>query len=98
MNLIGVSSLVRLRVGVFTVGQITFKDASSKVIKHDNACFDNQHIFISFAFDTFVFLAPKAVDILRKVQRVMYNNVMSPMFMNVVFTNINVVNQKSLTV
>jgi hypothetical protein len=39
------------------------------VVKHEKACYDNQHAFIHFAFDTFGFLAPEAVDILERVQK-----------------------------
>jgi hypothetical protein len=35
------------------------------VAKHDKMYFDNQHVFILFAFDTFGFLAPDVVDILQ---------------------------------
>jgi hypothetical protein len=35
--------------------------ASSKVVKHENVCSNNQHAFIPFAFDTFDFLAPDVV-------------------------------------
>jgi len=41
--LTGVSPLVGLGVGPFTVGQTTLKAASSKVAKYEKACFDNQH-------------------------------------------------------
>jgi len=57
---------------------------------------DNQHAFIQFAFDTFYFLAPKDVDLLHRVQRVMHSNVMSPRSTNVVFTKINFAIQKGL--
>ena len=50
---------------------------------------NNQHAFIPFVFYTFSFLAPEAVDLLHKVQKVMHNNVMSPRSMNVVFTMID---------
>ena len=86
-----VSPLVGLGVGPFTVGQAALKAAPSKVAKHEKACYDNQHAFIPFAFDTFSFLAPEAVDLLHRVQ-----NVMSLSSMNVVFTRIGFVIQKSL--
>ena len=85
---LGVSPLVGLSVGPFTVGQATQKVASSKVAKHEETCSDNQHAFTPFAFDTFGFLAPQAVDLLHRVQKVMHSNVMSPRSMNVVFTRI----------
>ena len=96
VDLTGVSLLVGLGVGHFTMGQKVLKVVSSKVAKHEKACTDNQHIFISFAFDTFGFLAPEAVVLLHRVQKVMHNNVMSPRSMNVVFTKINFVIQKDL--
>jgi len=58
--------------------------------------FVNQHAFIPFAFDTFGFLAPEAVDLLHRVQNVMHSNIMSPRSMNVVFTRIDFVIQKDL--
>ncbi|MFS7955242.1 hypothetical protein Hanom_Chr07g00640351 [Helianthus anomalus] len=45
--------------------------------QHVKACLDNQHVFISFAFHTFGFLAPEVVDLLRQVQIVMHSNVMT---------------------
>jgi hypothetical protein len=96
--LIGVSPLVGLGVGAFTVGQVALKATSSKVAKHEKACSDNHHDFIPFAFDTFGFLASEAVDLLNRVQRVMHNNIMSPRSMNVVFTRIGFVIQKGLAV
>ncbi|PNX83354.1 auxilin-like protein [Trifolium pratense] len=78
MDLIEISPLVGLMTGDFTIGQVTLKAASSKMVKHERACCDNQHVFIPFAFDTFGFLAPEVVTILKRVQRVMHSNVMSP--------------------
>ena len=91
VDLTGVSPLVGLGVRPFTVGQTALKVASSKEAKHEKACSDNQHAFIPFAFDTFGFLAPEAVDLLHRVQKVMHNNVMSSKSMNVVFTRIGFV-------
>ena len=96
MDLTGVSPLVGLGVGTFMVGQAALKVASSKMVKHEKACSDNQHVFIPFAFDTFGFLAPEAVDLLHRVQRVMHGNVVSPKSMNVVFTRIGFAIQKGL--
>jgi len=98
VNLTGVLPLLGLGVGAFTVGQAALKAASSKVAKHEKTCADNQHAFIPFAFDTFGFLASEVVDLLHRVQRVMYNNVMSPRSMNVVFTRIGFAIQKGLAV
>ncbi|KAJ0763899.1 putative exostosin [Helianthus annuus] len=77
VDLTGVSPLVGLGSCAFTVGQAALKAASGKVIKHEKACLDNQHVFIPFAFDTFGFLTPEAVDLLSRVQRVMHSNVMT---------------------
>ncbi|GKA76467.1 hypothetical protein Tco_0782928 [Tanacetum coccineum] len=52
----------------FTVGHAAFKAASCKVAKHEKACIENQHVFVSFAFDAFGFLAPEAVELLNRVQ------------------------------
>jgi hypothetical protein len=52
-----VSPLAGLTTGGFTVGQAALKAASSKVVKHEELCYDNQHTFILVAFDTFDFLA-----------------------------------------
>jgi hypothetical protein len=56
-----------------------------------NRCSDNQHVFIPFAFDTFGFLALKAVDLLKRIQKVMHSNIMSHMSMNVVFQRLSFV-------
>nr|GEX39069.1 auxilin-like protein [Tanacetum cinerariifolium] len=69
VDLIGISPLVGLSVKGFTVGHATLKDASCKMIKHEKACNENQHVFIPFAFDTFGFLAPKAVELLNRFKR-----------------------------
>jgi hypothetical protein len=42
------------------VGQTTLKATSSKVVKHEKTCSDNQNAFIPFDFDIFGFLALKA--------------------------------------
>jgi hypothetical protein len=80
---------VGLGVGDFTVGQAALKGASSKMVKHEKAYSDNQHVFIPLAFDTFVFLAPEATDLLKRIKKVMHSNVMSPKSMNVVFQRLS---------
>jgi len=67
--LTGVSPLVGLGVGPFTVGHATLKATSSKMAKHEKACSDNQHAFMPFAFDTFGFLALDVVDLLHRAQK-----------------------------
>lgn len=64
--------------------------------KHEKVCSDNQQVFIPFAFDTFGFLAPEAVDLLHRVQKVMHSNVMSSKSMNVVLMRIDFSIQKGL--
>jgi hypothetical protein len=49
------------------------KDASRKVVKHESVSSTNQHTFIPFLFDTFGFLAPDVVNMLKRVQRVIHN-------------------------
>ncbi|GJZ08988.1 putative reverse transcriptase domain-containing protein [Tanacetum coccineum] len=67
VDLTGVSPLVGLSSKGFTTGQASLKAASGKVTKHEKACIENQHVFIPFAFDTFGFLAPEAVELLSRV-------------------------------
>ncbi|KAL6500200.1 hypothetical protein OROHE_025566 [Orobanche hederae] len=45
VDLTGVSPLVGLRDDDFTVGQAALKAASNKVVKHEKACSENQHVF-----------------------------------------------------
>lgn len=49
---------------------------------------ENQHTFILFAFDTFGFLTPEAMELLNKVQLVMHSDVMTPRSIDVVFKRI----------
>ncbi|KAK2441803.1 hypothetical protein QL285_013051 [Trifolium repens] len=85
VDLTGVSPLVGLGVGDFIVGRAALKAASSKMAKHEKECTDNQHIFIPSAFDTFGFLALEAVNLLKRVQKVMHSNIVAPKSMNIVF-------------
>ncbi|GKD73116.1 hypothetical protein Tco_1331398 [Tanacetum coccineum] len=96
VDLTGVSPLVGLSSRGFTAGHVALKAASCKVTKHEKACIENQHVFIPFAFDTFGFLAPKAVELLSRVQLVMHNNVMTPRSTDVVFNRISFAIQKGL--
>jgi hypothetical protein len=82
---------VGLRIEDFTAGRTTLKAASSKMVKHEKTCSDNQHVFIPFAFDTFGFLAPEAVHILKRIQKAMHSNVISPRSMNIVFQKLSFV-------
>jgi hypothetical protein len=78
------------------VGWAALKAVSSKMAKHEKSCTDNQHIFISFAFDTLGFLAPEAVNFLKRVQKVMHINIVASKSMNVVFQRLRFVIQKWL--
>jgi len=69
VDLTRVSLLVGLGTGDFTVGHATLKVASNKVVKHEKACFDNQHAFIPFAFYFFGILAPNFVDLLHRFSK-----------------------------
>nr|GEX65435.1 auxilin-like protein [Tanacetum cinerariifolium] len=84
VDLTKVSSPEVLSSRGFTAGHAALKTVSYKVTKHDKKCIENQHMFIIFAFDTFDFLAPEAMKLLNKVQRVMQSNVMTSRSTNVV--------------
>ncbi|GKE87673.1 hypothetical protein Tco_1565148 [Tanacetum coccineum] len=96
VDLTEVSPLVGLSTRGFTAGQAALKATSCKVTKHEKTCIENQHVFISFPFDTFGFLAPEAVELLSRVQRVMHNNVMTPRSTDVIFKRIGFAIQKGL--
>ncbi|KAL6547310.1 hypothetical protein OROMI_023031 [Orobanche minor] len=66
--------------GGFTAGQAALKAASCKVAKHEKTCMENQHAFMPFAFDTFGFLVPEVVDLIKRIQKVMHSNVMTPRY------------------
>ncbi|GKE50460.1 hypothetical protein Tco_1481718 [Tanacetum coccineum] len=68
VDLTRVSPLVGLSSQGFIVGQAALKAASCNMTKHEKACIENQHVFIPFAFDTFGFLAPEAVELLNRIQ------------------------------
>jgi hypothetical protein len=53
-----------------------------------------QHAFIPLVFDTFDFLASETVELLKRVQRVMHSNVMTPRSMDVVFRRLGFAIQK----
>ncbi|GKB22508.1 hypothetical protein Tco_0861909 [Tanacetum coccineum] len=96
VDLTGVSPLVGLSSRGFIVGQTALKATSCKVTKHEKSCVKNQHVFIPYVFDTFGFLAPEAVELLTRVQRVMNSYVMTPRSINVVFTRIGFAIQKGI--
>ena len=76
IDLTGVSPLVCLGSGPFAVGKAALNAASAKVAKHEKACIENQHVFLPFAFDIFGFLVSDAIEILKRVQRILHGNVM----------------------
>ncbi|KAJ0790570.1 putative exostosin [Helianthus annuus] len=78
VDLTGVSPLVGLRENEFVAGLAARKAESKKVDKHAKACAENQHVFIPFAFDTFVSLAPEAINFLTRVQQVIHSNCSTP--------------------
>ncbi|GKG03972.1 hypothetical protein Tco_0314359, partial [Tanacetum coccineum] len=82
VDLTGVSPLVGLRDNAL-------KAESSKVAKHEKTCLENQHVFIPFAFDTFGFLAPEAVEFLNRVQRVVQSNFSTSKTQNFIFSRID---------
>ena len=88
--------LVGLRSVGFTAGHAALKADVCKVAKHENACIEDQHVFVPFAFDTFGFLTPEVVELLNRVQRVMHSNVISPRSTYVVFKRISFAIQKRL--
>jgi hypothetical protein len=96
VDLIGVFPLVGLTTGDFTIGRVALNAASNKVAEHDRACSDDQYASIPFVFDIFGFRAPNIVNILKKVQRVMHNNMVSPRSQDIVFKMIGFVIQKRL--
>ncbi|KAJ0815419.1 hypothetical protein HanPSC8_Chr17g0797291 [Helianthus annuus] len=96
VDLTGVSPLVGLKDKGFVVGQVVLKAEASKVAKHEKACLENQHVFVPFAFDTFGGLAPDAVRLLNRVQKVVNNNSSSLKVSNFVFSRIGFSIQKGV--
>ncbi|KAJ0789635.1 putative exostosin [Helianthus annuus] len=96
VDLTGVSPLVELKDKGFVVGQAVLKAEASKVAKHEKACLENQHVFVPFAFDTFGGLAPDAVRLLNRVQKVVNSNSSSPKVSNFVFSRIGFSIQKGV--
>ena len=90
------SPLVGLRDNRIVAGQAVLKAESGKVMKHEKACKENQHVFIPFAFDTFGSLAPEAVGFLKRVQRVVHSNITTPKNHNFVFSRIGFAIQKGV--
>jgi hypothetical protein len=49
---------------------------------------NDQHNFIPFIFDNFSFLIQEAVNFLKRIQKVIYSNVVSPKIYECSFSNI----------
>ena len=90
------SPLVGLRDTGFVAGQAVLKAESGKMVKHEKACAENQHVFIPFAFDTFGSFAPEAVIFLKRVQRIVHSNLSTPKNCNFVFSRIGFAIQKGV--
>jgi hypothetical protein len=73
----------------FIERQAALKAASSEAVKQERTCSHNQHAFIPFAFDTFGFPASNDVDMLKTVQKVIHNNVVSHRSQDIVFNRID---------
>ncbi|KAL8250233.1 hypothetical protein R6Q59_033926 [Mikania micrantha] len=96
VDLTGVSPLVGLRDTGFVARQAVLKAELGKIAKHEKACAENQHAFISFAFDTFGSLAPDAATFLKRVQQVVHSNSSTPKNANFVFSRIGFAIQKGV--
>lgn len=59
------------------MGQTTNSAVTTKEGMYSGAFKANHHGFIPFAFDTFLFLAPEAIELLWRVQKVMDSNFMT---------------------
>nr|GEV30753.1 auxilin-like protein [Tanacetum cinerariifolium] len=90
-----VSPLVGLSSKGFTVGHATLKIALCKVKKHAKACMKTQHMFIPFAFNASGFLAPEALEIVSRVQRIMNSNVMTYRSTNGVLEKLDLKSKKT---
>lgn len=65
VNMTRVYPLVGPNIENFTMGQTTLEVCLKKSGQHKKkTCFDNQHIFITFIFDTFNFLKLMTVNLL----------------------------------
>ncbi|GJY05395.1 RNA-directed DNA polymerase, eukaryota, partial [Tanacetum coccineum] len=87
-----VSWIVNLRIPI--KHKRLLEGFDSEKVKLDTS-FETE-VIIPFAFDTFGFLAPEAVELLSRVQRVMHSNVMTPRSTDVVFKRIGFAIQKGL--
>ena len=96
VDLTGVSPLVGLRDQGFIVGDAARKAEAGKVVKHDRACTENQHVFVPLAFDTFGGFAPEAVRFLQRVKRVVAGTCMLPTAGNLVISRLSFAIQKGL--
>ena len=96
VDLTGVSPLVGFRDTGFVAGQAVLKAESKKVIKHETACLENQHVFVPFAFDTFGSLAPVATRFLERVQKVVHSISPSSKNQGFIFSRVGFAIQKGV--
>ncbi|KAJ0714665.1 putative exostosin [Helianthus annuus] len=96
VDLTGVSPLAGLRESGFVAGQAIRKAESKKVDKHAKACADNQHAFVPFAFDTFGSLAPEAIRLLTRVQKVVHSSCSSTGGQGFIFNRLGFAIQKGV--
>ncbi|KAI3704356.1 hypothetical protein L1987_74574 [Smallanthus sonchifolius] len=96
VDLTGMSPLMGLMDNGVVAGHAALKAESCKVVKHEKAFLENQHVFIPFAFDTFGFLAPETVEFLNRVQRVVHSNISAPKTQSFVFSMIGFAIQKGV--
>lgn len=92
----GVSLIIGFGNGVFEVGHVAINVVSMITEVHESACIANQHSLIPFAFDTFGFLAHGSVEVLKRLQKVMGNNVMTAGATEYVFRRVAFAIQKVL--
>jgi len=71
------------------MGHVDPKATSNKLAIHEKTCYGNQHTYIPFAFGIVDFLVLDIVDILKRGQTFMHNNIVSPRSICVVFKRIN---------
>lgn len=83
------SHLMGLWSNVFIVGRTLLKVFTCKVTIYEKECLENQLVFISFAFDTFVVVVSVVVELLNQTQRVMHSYVVTSRSMNLIFKRLN---------
>lgn len=85
---VDLTRVVGLRDNELVAGHVVAKIESCKVAKHEKNYLQNQHFFYSMPFDSFGFLAPKVMNFLTKIQRIIHSNVLTPKEHNFVFSKL----------